>query len=135
MYTYYVPVEREDHMLYTNEIASILGFKTVSGSTHTRLVSSILKENRAAHKDSHPHFYNTANGLKQCFSVDYVIANLLVSLDTTSFICNRGEQKNGRTEYTCMCKNTTYTFYMRSNKDNVDPLRDIIEKLGGVFGR
>lgn len=91
MYTYYIRVESEEHMLFTREIASLFGFYSLSDVPHFLLISKAIKKVLDESNNSDlvgSLFYKTKNNMKQVYpyevyskAVEYINNNSIAEDD------------------------------------------------------
>lgn len=85
MYIYYVKVESEEHMLFTNEIAIQYGIYSLADMPHVWLISKAIKKVLEENRDLNlvgSIFYRTKTNMKQVYpysiyrqAIDYINEN------------------------------------------------------------
>lgn len=76
---YYKRIQKDEHMLYTKEIAESFGIETTLGKPHSRFISQLIQVvAKLHHKELEEFYYNTrSSGLVRVYSiVDYLSAML-----------------------------------------------------------
>lgn len=70
MYTYYSKHELEEHMLYAEEVAIVVGVQTVNGNTHNKFVHEYLKyfANKFINNYEQLYYLNKHGTLKKVYS-------------------------------------------------------------------
>lgn len=69
MYTYYVPIQLEDHLLYSSEIASKYRIKSdKNGTPHAQLISMVINDYLAQYEvNAGDIYYQTSHGLAKVY--------------------------------------------------------------------
>lgn len=82
MYTYYIKVESEEHMLFASEIAKAFNLYSESNKPHIKLISTAIKHILKKESFTGSIYYQTKGSLRQVYpssiylkAIDYIEKN------------------------------------------------------------
>lgn len=107
MYTYYIKVHSEEHMLYLKEIAKLYGIYTLNDVPNSKIVTAILQEYASIQKKIYPEIYWESRALMRVYPYEQYHPAMTWFLDLVS--------KTNITSYR-FSNNKNYNFVIKNEK-------------------